>query len=336
MGCVVRREGRRSRSSRTAWLTAGLLAIGLALGRAPVALAQVPGEEIARHAFEDGVALEKKGDYPAALAKFRESMEIKATLGNRFHIAYCLEMTGKLAAALGEYEIVDKTAREQNKADVVEATRVRLEPLRTKVPQLALKMTSPPKDAEVELDGKAVPAVLLDGKSFRIDPGEHTVTAHAAQHNPFTKTITSAETFTITVDIVLEPSAPAAAATHTDPRAITGPPKEEPKKPPRTGAIITTVSAVALGGAGLAAFLVAGSTSSDAEKVCPTRVSCASEQDKVRTFDALALGGFIGAAGLGVLAVVLWTSKPVASASSASNRTSLVARPSWLGLEGRF
>src|SRR5689334_1691271 len=97
------------------------------------ARAQVPGEEIARRAFEEGVALEKKGDFAPALAKFKESERIKATLGNRYHKAYCLEMTGKLAAALIEYEAVDKAARDANKSDLVETTRIRLEPLRTKV-----------------------------------------------------------------------------------------------------------------------------------------------------------------------------------------------------------
>ncbi|MBX3212260.1 MAG: hypothetical protein KF850_09530 [Labilithrix sp.] len=97
---------------------------------ASAAHAQVPGEEIARRAFEEGVALEKTGDFAAALAKFKESEQIKATLGNRYHKAYCLEMTGKLAAALIEYEVVDRSARETSKAELVEAASARAAPRR--------------------------------------------------------------------------------------------------------------------------------------------------------------------------------------------------------------
>ena len=90
---ILRRGTRRfSGPVRDAqWVTSALLSVG-----------QGANDAQARRSFEDGVSLEKKGDYAGALAKFRESMEIKATLGNRFHIAYCLEMTGKLAAALEE------------------------------------------------------------------------------------------------------------------------------------------------------------------------------------------------------------------------------------------
>ncbi|HVJ88577.1 MAG TPA: hypothetical protein VM580_02165, partial [Labilithrix sp.] len=164
-----------------------LCAVALALGSGSTH-AQVPGEELARSAFEEGVALEKKGDFAAALTKFKESEQIKATLGNRYHKAYCLEMTGKLAAALIEYEVVEKTARETKKHEIAETTRGRIDALRPKVPQLALKLgPTTPKQVSVALDGAPVSPALLDGKAFRIDPGEHVVTARADGHDPFTK-----------------------------------------------------------------------------------------------------------------------------------------------------
>src|SRR4051794_34293222 len=76
---------------------------------APSARAQgTPGtaanREQAKKLFEEGTELEKKGDYVAALSKFKEAEQITATAGLRFHEGYCLEMTGKLAAALEVYE----------------------------------------------------------------------------------------------------------------------------------------------------------------------------------------------------------------------------------------
>ncbi|MBN9164172.1 MAG: hypothetical protein BGO98_49425 [Myxococcales bacterium 68-20] len=308
---------------------------------ASAARAQVPGEEIARRAFEDGVALEKKGDFAAALAKFKESEQIKATLGNRYHKAYCLEMTGKLAAALIEYEVVDKAARESNKTDLVEATRLRLEPLRTRVPQLSLQLAAQmPKETEVALDGTPVSPALLDGKRFRLDPGDHVVTARAAAHESFTKRFTAAESTVTSVEIVLQT---ANAATSTDARAKGVDSAKEPlAEPPRERSIalplLTTVGAVVLAAGGVASFVIAAGESDNLEKVCALqpRPVCEGDRTPPRAFDALALGSWIGAAGLAALSVVLWTSSPSSSSSQSASNVRVLARSSWLGLEGRF
>jgi hypothetical protein len=340
-GLVV--EHRRHRCARFA-----VAMVGACLWSS-AALAQVPGEEIARRAFEDGVTLEKKGDFAGALTKFRDSELIKATLGVRYHKAYCLEMTGKLAAALIEYEIVDKTARETNKTELVETTRVRLEPLRARVPQLSMKLSADaPKDAEVMLDGAAIAQSLLDGRAFRIDPGDHMLTARAPEHEVFAKRFTAGESSTTSIEIALhkvgakpavavappktDPAKGTAAGPHVEP--VTKPPAERPRERSRTLPILTTAGAVVLAAGGVAAFLVAGSEQKDLEKTCGTTANCDGEKGSTRTFDALALGGWIGAAGLAALSIVLWTSSPSSSSASASTR--VVARSSWLGLEGRF
>ena len=304
-------------------------ALAGALFFASTATAQVPGEEIARRAFEEGVALEKKGDYAGALAKFKESEQIKATLGNRYHKAYCLEMTGKLAAAFIEYEVVEKAARDANKAEIVEATRTRLEPLRARVPQLSLTLaTSAPEETEVALDGTPIARALLDGKAFRVDPGDHVITARAADHEPFTKSFTAPETTTTSVEIVLRR---AVAEAPTD--RVTEPPAEAPPDRSLTAPILTSAGAVVLAAGGVVAYVLAGNARDDLQRTCLTKPSCEDDKVQVRTLDAVALGAWIGAAGLAALSVVLWTSKP---SSSASMSTSVVARGSWLGVEGRF
>lgn len=326
----------------------GLSLVATAATASPHASAQQPATndvEVAKRAFEDGVSLEKKNDYAGALAKFRESAQIKATLGNRFHIAYCLEMLGQLAAALNEYEGVDKTAREQNKPELIEATRVRLEPLRPRVPQVAFRvMPPPPKEGiagmEVLVDGKAV--ATLD-KGQRVDPGDHVVTAHAPDHESFTKKINVTEGASITVDVLLPARAqpaPQNAPSGPNNNAVGSASASTPDTTParsHTLAIATTAGAVALTAVGIVTFVLAGSAQSDAEASCPTKTSCSDEQSKVRTLDAVSLAGLIGGVGLGALSVVLWVS-PSSSASASAPRPSvkLVARPSWLGLERRF
>jgi len=324
-GVVVMAARSRLRARTIAWLTAALVGV-----RAGSAGAQVPGEEIARRAFEDGVALEKKGDYAGALAKFKESEQIKATLGNRYHKAYCLEMTGKLAAALIEYEAVDKTARDTNKAELVEATRIRLEPLRAKVPQLALKLApTAPKETEVSLDGTPLAPALLEGKTFRVDPGQHVITARAAEHEPFTRSIDAEESTTTSVEIVLQRAAPPRASNDR----MIEPPREPAPGRSLTAPILTTAGAVVLVAGGVASYVLAGNAKEDLEKTCLTKPSCEDDKGATRTLDALALGSWIGAAGLAALSVVLWTSKPSTSAGAAAK---VLARPSWLGVEGRF
>ena len=319
-------------------LAAEPLQVRTARAQSAPAAGSAPGKEQARRLFEEGVELEKKSDYAGALAKYKAAEQLAQTLGLRFHKAYCLEMTGKLASALEEYEAAEKMAREANKQDIKAAVATRLEPLRARVPQIAIRLTTPVKDAEVQLDGATVAAPLLDGKAFRLDPGEHGLTARAAGHSPFTRRLQIPEGLTTTVDIALDPlpMAPAhVAGSASGASPVTEPPAEPSRGRSILVPVLTTAGAVVLAGTGVAMFLVAGGAQSDAQDACPTKLSCDSEQSRVRTFDALALGSFIGAAGLGVLSVILWTSRGAERAPRAA-QARLVASLAMMGLEGAF
>ncbi|GAC1537722.1 MAG: hypothetical protein NVS3B10_02070 [Polyangiales bacterium] len=309
------------------------------------------GKERAKKLFEDGLELEKKADYAGALAKYKEAEQLALTAGLRFHTGYCLEMTGKIAAALEEYEGADRLAREQNKQEVHAATAVRLEPLRARVPQIAIRLATSAKDAEVQLDGVGVPPSLVDGaRAFRLDPGEHLVVARAPGYRPFSRKVLVPENVTTAVDITLERVAPAgalparagaeapappgpAAAAPAPPAAARAPPAEAPPARSRVLPIATTAGAVVLAGAGIAMFLGAGSAQTSAQRECATKLSCDDRRSRIRTLDALALGGFIGAVGLGVVSVVLWTSKP---SDQATANARLRAGPGTFALEGAF
>lgn len=286
-----------------------VLALSLALAFAAEAPARAQGADQARRAFEEGVALEKKRDYAGALARFRDAGAIKATPGVRYHEGYCLEMTGKLVDAAEAYAQAEKMAREQDKPEVVTAVRARLEPLSSRIPRLAI--TVDPSDADVRVDG-----VLVGKPELRVDPGDHEVSASAKGRVPKQVRVTVKESATERVSLALPPEeaaapAPAAAA------AAAPAPEEHRAEPPAEGApersialpLAVTGGAVALAAGGVAAFVLAGQAQSDAEQACPSRRSCDSEKTEVRTLDALALGGFVGAAGLGALSVVLWSSR---------------------------
>lgn len=298
----------------------------------------VPGKEYAKKLFEEGVELEKKSDFSGALAKYKEAESITATAGLRFHEAYCLEMTNKLAAAADMYESAVKTAHEQGKGDVEKTATTRLDALRPRVPMLSVKLVSP-QAAEVKLDGVVLAPLLLDGKPFRVDPGEHTVLAQAAGYALLSKTMKIDERASTSVEIALERTtapAPAAVAKPSEPAATypdVTPPSEQ-QKHSKLVPIVATAAAGAFLAAGIVSFLVAGSTQHDARSTCPAKASCDSERSKVRTLDAFALTGFIGAAGFGALAIVTWAS--TSSSSAARAQTRVVAGPGTLRLEGSF
>ena len=273
--------------------------VGVVVIASITGVARADEPDAARRAFEEGTALEKHGDYDAALARFRASAAQRPTAGNRFHIGFCLEMTGKLAAALAEYDAVVALAKEQKKPEILAAATTQLDGLRPRVPKLALKVTLPP-GGEVLVDGNLVTDL---GAPVPVDPGRHIVTADAPEHEGFKKTVDVAERAVVPVDVVLAKLVIAAA---------TPAPPPPPSRTDRTQAVAATAGAVVLVGAGIASFLVAGSAKDDGVSQCAALAapSCDRNQTKVRAFDALALGGWIAGAGLGAVAVWLWTSKP--------------------------
>lgn len=309
------------------------------------------GREQAKRLFDEGLELEKKSDFAGALAKYARAEQITVTPGLRFHKGYCLEMTGKLLAAIDDYEAADTMAVAQNKPEVHAAVTVRLEPLRVRLPHIAIRLATPAKDANVHLDGVAVAPDLLEGKSFKLDPGEHSVTANAPGFQPFKRKVLVQESVTTTVDVSLDrltrprPVAaggvPAASSSPSLSDSAAAPPERPRAQRSAVLPIATTAGAVILAGAGVASFLVAGGAASDADQDCPAKMSCEDERSRVRTFDALALGAFVGAAGLGVLSVVLWATRSPAETAwlrllPSASRARLVATPQSMGIEGTF
>ena len=324
-------------------LSGSSLAFALALSTTGAHAQAVPGKEVAKRLFDEGVDLEKKGDYVTALAKLREAEQIKVTAGLLFHKGHCLEMMGKLIGAVDEYEAADKLARDTNKTEVHAAIIARLDPLRPRIPMMAIRLATPAKDAEVQLDGNPVAAPLLDGRAFRLDPGDHAVTARAPGYKNYVSRLQVPEAKTTTVNVTFDPLPSGAAlivpaVTPVRPASPAGaPPPATTTEPAQRRSlalpIAATAGTVVLAGTGIAFLLMAGSAQKDAQIDCLAKTSCDDARRKVRTLDAVALGSFMGAAGLGVLSVVLWTSKGDRTAA-------VVAKPAFaggsVGLEGSF
>ena len=286
--------------------------------------AQTPQEANARRLFDEGKELEDKGEFGAALGKYKEAEASFATAGVVFHKGFCLEMTGKLREALDAYDKALAAAKVENKPAVEKATLARLEPLQARVPVIVVQVVTKVDGLAVHLDGAPVDKSQLDGKPIRVDAGPHDVTATAPGHRSFAKQIRSQEGGSVTVDITLDRA-----------QAVVEPPREQRSAPSYAVPLATTIGTVVLAGAGVVTFLLADSAASDAEAACPTKVSCDDERKKIRALDTVALGSFVGAAALGTVSVILWTSRR-SSSSNAATTTRFVASPTTLGLSGSF
>ncbi len=311
-----------------------LVALALALAAAsPSAHADPTPSTIqaARDLFAKAEIDEDAGRWAEALDKLRRAASVKVTPGIRFHIALCEEKLNQLVAALADYVAADQAAHEQNNKEVIDAVAEPLRSLRIRVPTLTIDVPAATtlNGVQVELDGKEIAAGLY-GVAMPVEPGTHHVQALATGKRPYATDVqlNEREAQTTTIKWVDAP-----AVVHpSEPLVQTPPPVvAADSSGPKLGAIISTVSAVAALGFGIGAYMAADGAQSTLFTECPTMISCDSLKTPVRTWDAVALASFIGAAGLTTLAIVLWV-KPSAHAVKAA----LTLRPGGLSVSGSF
>jgi len=269
----------------------------------------------ARAQFQQGLALETAGDWAGALDLFQQVAQVKLTPQVRFHVGLCEEHLGRLSAALGDYELAAHEADEAKVAEVSAQVAARREDLRARIPQLTIARGRGGEYAIVSLDGVALGSSSI-GLKLPVDPGPHSIEAHAPGFRPFRSSIDVAERDSKTIEITLEPL-PAGQGT------------AEPTAASATSGTIDTASAPSsanplpyiVGGVGVASLAAGGVflllrqgaiSSLDDQCTPPPERSCpASAQatfDHGKTYNALmnvTLG--VGVVGVGVGTVLLLT-----------------------------
>jgi hypothetical protein len=307
------------------WLCCGVLLL------APIVHADPTPSEVqaARELFKKAEADEDAGKWEEALDKLKRAISVKPTPGLRFHIALCEEKLGQLVAALGDYTAADQMAREQNNKDVVDAVAEPLKTLRIRVPTLTIEVPAA-QGSQVELDGKPI-AQGLYGVAMPVEAGTHKVTAHAPGKRPFATQVTlhEREADTATVKWVDIPVEPAPNDGHETPKPV-----ETKSGPVKVGAIVATAASAVLLGVGIGAYVAADGAHSDLAAQCPLLTNCDDLRNKVRAWDWVALGSWIGAAGVAVVAIVLWVKPSAPSSSAAGARIEL--RPGGFAFTGSF
>ena len=145
----------------------------------------------ARKLFEEGIKREEAADWTSALAKFREVAKIRTNHIVRFHVALCLEKTGKLVDALSEFSLAKVQAESEGGTDadltISNATK-HIDALRARIPALLVKRPTV-AGATLAIDGK--PSFF--NAATPLDPGDHAVEVYAESHRTFTARVTLVE-----------------------------------------------------------------------------------------------------------------------------------------------
>jgi hypothetical protein len=334
----------------------GALAASLALTWSVGALADAPAAPVApaaadvaaaRALFAAGVADEQAGRWADALSKIRRASAVKLTPGIRFHIALCEERLGHLVAAYAGYTDAQTAARAENNREVLDLVSDPLRDLKVRMPTVTVNLPkrfmTPSSGAEVRLNGATIAPASL-GAPVPVDVGSHTIQATAPGQTPYAMTLTVVERQAATLDIQflplggVMPTPPVAVPTvaAAPPPTAAGPAPASNASTTTHGsntlAIVATASAIGLVGLGVGAFAAAGSDQSYWESFCQGKTNCASNATPIRAWDAAALGAWIAGAGVGALAVVLWTHPP----HQDSGHAELRAGPGALSLTGTF
>jgi hypothetical protein len=146
-----------------------------------------PGPQSARAdaLFAQGKAALEAGDYAHACPSLQESYSIDPANGTLLALALCHEGVGRSATAWRELTAAaDGAAREgrDDRAQFARAHAARLEPRLSKL-TVVVPPGAPP-GLGVEVDGAPL-AESSWGRAFPMDPGHHTIAAHAPGRGPW-------------------------------------------------------------------------------------------------------------------------------------------------------
>ncbi len=340
----------RTRFSRSLLLAAPLLLSAIAFaphasaaGVTPSAATPVQREQ-AQSRFLRGKELYGAGKFDAALAEFTASLDIVASPNTRLYVARCLREMGRYVPAYVELgrtavEAKELTRDDPRYAKAATAAEDERKALGPKLGFLEIAITHAAPTTTLKVGGDDV---RRGGWSEPVPvmPGTAEVVVETPGHAPVKRTVQIAAGGKQSLAIDAEADSPDVAVVATNNDAPSGEAGSETKRAKlRPYAYVAGGVAVA----GLATFavfgLLANGTYSDLEAACGTKPCPPGHEDEIssgRTQQTVANVGLVVAAVGAAAAVTLFVlSKPPAQ-STAAGTTRVVARGSFLGLEGSF
>jgi tetratricopeptide (TPR) repeat protein len=146
----------------------------------------------ARASFEEGLALEEKGDWSGALERFERVTKVKVTAAVRFHLGLCREHLGQLVEALDEFEratAMSEGVSDKDQKALASRAQAHVTALRQKLPVLRVHA---PAGARLRIDDKPI-AAEIGAAGLRLPAGAHVAIAEVAGHRATRREVTLVE-----------------------------------------------------------------------------------------------------------------------------------------------
>lgn len=170
-----------SLARRAALATASLFTMA-ALAATPARAGAPDPDAESDRLFYEGNELIAQGKTAEACERFEQSLALRRRGGTLLNLALCREAQGALSRALPLFEEARAIAERDGRSAREETARQHIRDLRAKVAWLTFTVATPaghaPSDAEIELDGEAVPRDRW-GVDLPVMPGKHVVIARA-------------------------------------------------------------------------------------------------------------------------------------------------------------
>jgi hypothetical protein len=305
----------------------------------PSARAQGGDTASALTLFEEGRKLAAEGRLTEACPKLQASYNLVQKLGTLLNLADCFERTGRTASAWARFTEAQTMAERTGQEERAELARTHATMLAPKLSRLVITVTAPAAAGlEVRRDGAVVDPAAF-GSPVPVDPGTHTIEAHAPQTQPWKQTVEvspEAPQQAAVVVPVLVPLAGVTADAPPPPSPVAdAPPAVAEPAPASSGRAQRTWGIVlgSVGVAGVAASLIGGAIasseyqSSNQNGGCTNDVCTSSGLEKrssASTIAGVATGFFVGGLALVGAGVVLYLTAP---SEQPAARTSLSVGP---------
>jgi len=295
-----------------------LLAFGLVfLSPAGAVLAQKPkASEAAQTAFDNGMALMKKGDYVRACPLLERSVKLDPAMAASFRWAECLEKIGKLASAWRQFTAVASAARAAGMRDretVASERAAALDPRLSRLLIVVPDEVADLPDAKIARNGAVVPRELWD-EAVPVDEGNHALIVTASGKEVWVSVVmVQGEGTTTTASVPVLAGAPNQSAD----KAST----EAGGSWAVTGIVVAAVGAAVMGAGGIVA-LTAEASYEESALHCVDNY-CDQEGLEIRS-DAItqahiATAIFLGGAAILVGGGIIWLTAPSESGPSGSS-----------------
>lgn len=304
----------------------------------PTAFAQSAEDQAtARALFNEARELMKAGHYDAACPKLEAASKAYPSSGVLLNLGDCYEHEGRTASAWTEFGEAASVAERLRRADDLAEAQRRQSALEPRLSRLAIRVLHEVPGLVVSRDGSDIERGAW-AEGIPVDPGTHTVTAHAAGHDDWDGSVTVTDAGkTVTIDVpelsptpvAPQPAPPAPPVSIPSSETVAPPPSPVPP-PYWTGRRIASASVAGLGvGALLASgVLVAIAKVKDDAAQNEATGRHADSQSAADLGTAATVVGVVGAA-VAAGGVLFWLTAPGDSVQVGSNGCGVLVRGSF-------